>query len=134
MLAMKSIDSDLRDQSEISNVFLIFLKGLWYYILLQCQENLAIDNTNGVFCQGKYQNLWKSQTNGKYLGLIQSSFDDEKQECQSNHIKKCWRSVSEELLDFEKDICCSYRNNLVWEIQQFMNDSRRLTKFIIKKV
>lgn len=31
MLAMKSIDSDLRDQSEISNVFLIFLKGLWYF-------------------------------------------------------------------------------------------------------
>lgn len=112
MLAMKSIDSDLRDQSEISNVFLIFfLKD--FDILLQCQENLAIYNTNGVFCQGKYQNLWKSQTNGKYLGLIQSSFDDEKQENQSNHIKKCWRSESEELLDFEKDIFCSYRDNLV---------------------
>lgn len=79
MLAMKSIESDLRDQSEIYNVFLIFfLKD--FDILLQCQENLAIDNTNGVFCQGKYQNLWKSQINVKYLGLIHSSFDDEKQE------------------------------------------------------
>lgn len=58
MLAMKSIDSDLRDQSEISNVFLIFfLKD--FDILLQCQENLAIDNTNGVFCQGKYLKIFE---------------------------------------------------------------------------
>lgn len=56
---MKSIESDLRDQSETSNVFLMFFffKGLLYFTSDSVRKTwqLAIANTNGVFCQEKFQ-------------------------------------------------------------------------------